>query len=266
MAQVVLYSPPTTYGKGESVEVQTMSESAGKFRLTIPPLKRIVINGVAFLAYRPGFAITARALMQPPHRLVLEKPTPRTVMIEDPDGKPTAGARVALRLVHVFGGGNAEVPASMADSLATRTGSDGRATLTCMAARDQLVAVRVTADAIGTQDILLIERPGRGSEESVITIRLKPTSDLAGQIVDQGGQPVANQFVAVWTRGDGAWLGPSTVELNGGPLQHCRRRLVSDSRQSHVRLEPIVSRSRKVAGSRSCPTGSRSARRPGRCR
>ena len=99
-----------------------------------------------------------------------------------------------------------------------------------MAPRDQLVAVRVTADAIGTQDILLIKRPGRDSEESVITIKLKPTSRFAGRIVDQDGQAVADQLVEVWSRGDATWLGPNTVEFRNGPLRIGRRRLVPDSR------------------------------------
>ena len=55
----------------------------------------------------------------------------------------------------------ADVPESLADPLAVTTGPDGKATLDYLAARDQLVAVRVSAYLIGTQDILLIERPGR---------------------------------------------------------------------------------------------------------
>ena len=217
--QVVLYSPPTVYGQGDSVEVRATSDAQGKFNLTVPPLKRIFVNGVQFFAYRPGMAITALAYMRPPYRLVLEKPKPRTVKVEGPDGQPIAGARLALRLVRVFGGANAEVPASLADPLATSTGLDGKATITTMAPRDQLVAVRVTADAIGTQDILLIERSGPGSEASVITIKLKPTTHLAGRIIDQVGQPVAGQLVEVWSRGDATWLGPNTVEFKNGPLR-----------------------------------------------
>ncbi|MFI5459026.1 MAG: hypothetical protein ACHRXM_26655 [Isosphaerales bacterium] len=59
-AQVVLYAPPVSYGKGDPVEVQTKSDALGKFSLKVPPLGRILINGVNFLAYRPGVAITAQ--------------------------------------------------------------------------------------------------------------------------------------------------------------------------------------------------------------
>ena len=107
---------------------------------------------------------------------------------------------MALRLVRVFGKGNAEVPASLGDALATSSGPDGKATITYMAPRDQLVAARVTADAIGTQDILLIKRPGRDSEESAITIKLKPTSRFAGRVVDQDGRPVSGQLIEVFSR------------------------------------------------------------------
>ena len=77
----------------------------------------------------------------------------------------------------------------------------------------------MTADAIGTQDILLIKRPGRDSEESAITIKLKPTSRFTGRIVDQDGQPVAGQLVEVFSRGDATWLGPNTVEFPQGLLR-----------------------------------------------
>ena len=220
-AEVVLYSPPTSYGKGTSVEVRAKSGTQGKFNLIVPRFERIYTNGVHFFAYRAGLAITAQPYGRPPYRLVLEKPRPRTVKVEGPDGQAIPGARVALRIVRVFGSPSpsAEVPPSLADPLATRTGPDGKATISTMAPRDQLVAVRVTADAIGTQDILLIKQLGRVSEESVITIKLKPTSHFVGRIVDHNGQPVAGQLVEVWSRGGAIWLGPNTVELSGGPLR-----------------------------------------------
>ena len=105
--------------------------------------------------------------------LVLQDPRPRTVKVEGPDGTPVAGARVAIRVLYAFGGTIADVPPSLADSLATTTGPDGTTSIDYLAARDQLVAVRVTADSIGSQDFLLVEQPGRASEPPVITIKLK---------------------------------------------------------------------------------------------
>jgi len=218
-AQVVFYAPPVSYGKGDPVEMPTKSDAKGKFSLKVPPLGRILVNGVNFLAYRPGLAITAQFYARRPYRLVLEKPQPRTVKVEGPDGQPIAGARVTLRVLYVFGKVIADVPESLADPLATCTGPDGKATITYLAARDQLVAVRVTADAIGAQDILLIERPGRSSEESVITIKLKKTRRLAGRIVDQDGRAVARHVVEVWSRGGGDWLRPNPVGFKDGPLR-----------------------------------------------
>jgi hypothetical protein len=220
-AEVVLYSPPTNYGKGTSVEVRATSDAQGEFSLIVPRFERIYTNGVHFFAYRPGWAMTAQPYGRPPYRLVLEKPRPRTIKVEGSDGQPIPRARVALRIVRVFGSPSpsAQVPPSLADSLATRTGQDGKATISTMAPRDQLVAVRVTTDAIGTQDIALIKGLGRVSEESVITIKLKPTSHFAGRIIDKDGQPVVGQLVEVWSRGDAMWLGPNTVESSGGPLR-----------------------------------------------
>jgi hypothetical protein len=218
-AQVILYSPPTTYGHGDSVEVRATSDGQGKFRLKHPPLRRILINGVSFLAYRPGLAITAHPLMRRPYRLVLETAAPRTVLVEGPDGKPIAGARIVPRLLSIFGKAPAEVPASLAGSLATTTGQDGKATLSYLANRDRLMAVRVTADPIGVQDIHLIARPNGASEPSVITVRLKPATHLSGRIVDEVGRAVIGQLVEVWSQGDATWIGPNTVEFQHGPLR-----------------------------------------------
>src|SRR5580693_6033441 len=98
-AEVVLYSPPTNYGKGTSVEVRATSDAQGKFSLIVPRFERIYTNGVHFLAYRPGWAMTAQPYGWPPYRLVLEKPRPRTIKVEGSDGQPLPGARVALQIV-----------------------------------------------------------------------------------------------------------------------------------------------------------------------
>ena len=92
-AQVVLYSPPVVYGKGDSVEVRTKTDTEGKFSLKVPPLRRILINGVNFLAYRPGLAITANASYRPPHlALTLVAPKARSARprSECPNRNPSA--------------------------------------------------------------------------------------------------------------------------------------------------------------------------------
>ena len=215
----MFYSPPTVYGSGDSVELRTISDSQGKFSLRIPQLKRILVNGVNFLAYRPGLAITANPFFRGSRRLILEKPATRTVLVEGPDGKPVAGARIVPRMLSIFGQARVEVPDTLAGSLATSTEPDGKATLHYLAVRDRLMAVRLTTDAIGTQDILLAQRSGDGSEPSVITIRLKSVTHLSGRIVDAGGQAVAGQLVGVWSRGDAAESVPNTVEFKSGPLR-----------------------------------------------
>jgi hypothetical protein len=216
---VVLYAPPLVLGKENTAEAQTRTNAEGQFHLRIPPLGRTVVNGVNYLAYRPGLAISAKEFFRRPHQVILQKPEPQPVKVEGPDGQPIVGARIAPRILHVFNGSIADIPETLADPLAVVTGSDGRATLNYLAARDQLVAVRVSADPIGTQDFLLVDRPGSSSVESVITIKLKKTSRLAGRIVDGAGQPVADQVVEVWSRGGGNWLRPDPVELRGGALR-----------------------------------------------
>jgi hypothetical protein len=217
---VVFYVAPNVTGKEYQAEAKTSTDAGGQFRLKLPPLGRTYAGDMNFLAYRPGSALTATAYFaRLTYRLVLRKAEPRTIQVVGSDGKPVAGARIAPLIFDVFSGATAEIPASMAGPLAVTTGPDGRAALNYLAARDQLVAVRVTADAIGTQDFLLVEQPGRGSVEPVITIRLKKTSRLAGRVVDGSGQPVAGQVVEIWSKAKGNWVRSNTVELRGGPLK-----------------------------------------------
>ena len=219
-ARVVFYAPPVAYLKGDPVEANTTANGEGKFSLIIPrPLERALVNGIHFIAYAPGRAIAANLIYRPPHRLVLQNPQAKTVKVEGPDGGPVPGARVALRVFYGFGGTLAEVPDSLADSLATTTGPDGTTSIGYLAARDKLFAVRVTADQIGAQDFLLLERPLRGSEPPVITIRLKKTSFLSGRVVDQHGQPLGGQLVEIWSNQQGNWLLPNLVGFKQGPVR-----------------------------------------------
>ncbi len=218
-AQVVLYAPPLVWGKENAAEAQTRTDAQGQFHLKIPPLGRTVVNGVNYLAYRPGLAISANAYFGRPHRLILQKPEPRPVKIEGPDGQPIAGVRIAPLILYVFNNNIADIPETLAAPLAVVTGPDGRATLNYLAARDQLVAVRVSADPIGTQDFLLVDRPGRSSVEPVITIKLKKTSRIGGP--DRGWSRPARRRSSrrglVEGRRDGS--GPVRSSSRGGPLR-----------------------------------------------
>ena len=63
-ARVVLHSPPVQYGKGDPVEAETTSDAQGKFSLKTPPLGRIVVNGVNYLAYCAGLGNLGSAVRQ----------------------------------------------------------------------------------------------------------------------------------------------------------------------------------------------------------
>ena len=53
---------------------------------------------------------------------------------------------------------------SLASQFAATTGPDGKATLTSLAAFDEMMAVRVVGDSLAEQDIVLMERPGKARE------------------------------------------------------------------------------------------------------
>lgn len=58
-AQVVIYAPPRVNGKENAAEARTTTDAHGQFHLRIPALGRMLANGVNFLAYRPGLALSA---------------------------------------------------------------------------------------------------------------------------------------------------------------------------------------------------------------
>jgi hypothetical protein len=218
--RVVLYAPSMWQGPENTAETETAIDAEGRFWLKFPHIGRRNLTTIGILAYRPGTSISAATISsRHRERYVVRMPEPRIVKVVGPDGRAVAGARMAPRVVAVFGENPVDVPASLADPLTVTTGPDGTATLHYPAARDQLAAARVTAEAIGAQDILLVERPGQGPVEPVITIRLTKTSRLSGRVVDEGRRPIAGQEVEIWSRGNNRWLRPSRVELPGGPLR-----------------------------------------------
>jgi hypothetical protein len=217
-AQIVFFAPPPREGGVDPVEVRTTSNAAGLFRLTSPPLGRFAMNGVHVWAYRPGSAVTAAPSYLPPLDLVLQKPAPRFIKVEGSDGRPVVGAIVSPRVVSVAGGNEiAEIPDSLATALAVTTGADGNAPLAYLQNQDQLVAVRVTADAIGSQDFPLMEVPRREQQGATITIRLGTTSHLTGRVRTRAGEPVPGQTVEVWFQG-GTWLPANPVIFRIGSL------------------------------------------------
>jgi carboxypeptidase family protein len=220
-AKVVLNTPPSLYLKGDPVEAPGLTDGAGKFSFKLPPLGRLYRIGVNVWAYRPGLAIAAvQYEITKPHQIALRKFDPRTVKVEGADGRPVAGARVQPRVVFFSGGiAGARMPERLAAPLAATTGADGTATLTYLQGRDRLIAARVTADTIGEQDLPVTEETIPGTALSTFVIKLKRASRLAGRIVDQAGQGVANQAVEIWSKGGTGRLVPNLVGFKDGPVR-----------------------------------------------
>ncbi len=218
-AQVFFFAPPPLEGKVDPVEVRTQTDAGGLFHLAYPPLGRVALNEVHVWAYRPGSAITAMPNYLTPIDLTLRKPQLRTLKLEGPDGLPIAGAIVFPRVIFDASGSPiAELPDTLSTPLSSTTGPDGQTTINYLASGSDLVAMRVTAPLIGTQDFQLIESPARNAPAAAITIRLKPMSHLAGHVRKSAGEPVAGQTIEVWSRG-GSWLQPNPVGFKNGPVR-----------------------------------------------
>jgi hypothetical protein len=148
----------------------------------------------------------------------LHKTAPKPVRVVGPDDQPIAGARISVRTLLVPARTIVDVPELLAEPRAVITGLGGIASFGDLGAGDHVVAVRITADAIGTQSIPLIEGPGRELQESPITIRLNATTRLAGRVKTRAGEPVAGQLVEVWFKGR-SFLAPDPVHFTNGPLR-----------------------------------------------
>ena len=263
-AQVDFFAPPPLEGKVDPVEVRTQTDAGGHLRLVSPPLGRTAMNGVHVWAYRPGSAVTAVPSYTPPLDLVLRKPQPRTVKLEGLDGRPVTEAIVSPRLIFVAENNEtAEMPGTLAMPLSITTGPDGQAALDYLAGGDKLVALRLTAESIGTQDLQFLEVPSRDAQAAAITIRLKPTGNLAGHVRNSAGKPVAGQTVEVWSKG-GNRLPPNPVGFKNGPCAPPQMGR-SGRRTTCLSDRNIGWRCVRRASSRSCRNGSRLLGSHGSC-
>jgi hypothetical protein len=205
-----------------------------------------------FWAYRPGSALAAAAGYQRAPAIALTNSEPRTIKIEGPSGQPIGVARIYPRIVLLASRSVPDdVPDSLAELKAVATGPDGKATFDYLTPGDRLVAVRIKAESIGTQDIQLVKRPGRDGQGATITLKLESTSRLSGRLRNRAGQPIPNQAVEVWSQGS-YYLATSQVGFKNGPLrtaadgsfQTPENLLVGSSYRVVVRapgMEPVLS-------------------------
>ena len=202
-ARVLFFAPAPWGGRFRPVEVQTTTDADGRFRLTIPSLRGLYVHRASLWADRPGSAIVAQTEFRPSApALVLRTPAPKTIKLEGPDGQPLFGALVSPRVVSGNGMSFlAELPDTLSMPLAVMTGPEGTATVDYLADGDLLAAVRIKADAIGTQDIQLSEWSGRNAQGATINIRLQRTCRLTGRVRSRAGQPVQSQPVEIWSKG-----------------------------------------------------------------
>jgi hypothetical protein len=218
-ARVVFFAPRDRGGKPGSVEVRTNADVRGQFRLTRPTLRRDHIVQANFWAYRPGSGLAAAAGYRPAPAIAVTNSEPRTIKIEGPNGQPIAGARICPRVVLLASRDVPDdVPDSLAELKAVSSGPDGTAVLDYLTPGDRLVAVRITAELIGTQDVQLVKRPGRDGQGATITLKLESTSRLSGRLRNRAGQPIANQAVEVWSQGSYS-LATNQVGFKNGPLR-----------------------------------------------
>jgi hypothetical protein len=221
-APVVLYSPFARMIGNRSnfdpLEVQGRTDRDGRFAL------KAFAQGRFFTAwtYKPGLAIAAAPSQAGSHAYVLALRTsdPRVIKITGADGQPVPGARVTPRTIY-FGSDTptAAVPPALAEALAVTTGPGGTVPIAYLGGLEQLVAARISADAIGSQDVQLVERPAQSAVATTIAIRIGKTSRIVGKVVDQDGRGLPSQAVDVWSKPVPGVVGASPLEFKTGPVR-----------------------------------------------
>ncbi|QEH36055.1 Alpha-2-macroglobulin MG1 domain protein [Aquisphaera giovannonii] len=151
------------------------------------------LASVAFPGALPGAGAAVRLALPPRGGTEL--------LVEGPDGRPVAGARVRVGALAPHA---AAVPKELASRLEATTGADGRATLDAVSG-EQVGHVEVEAEGLGIQP-RFFDPPLAGPKR----IELLPAAALEGRFVAEGGRP---------PRG---WTVSATTATNDGPMGSSR--------------------------------------------
>jgi hypothetical protein len=200
---------------------QTHTDAAGRFRITAPIASLGRVS--ALWIYKSGLALAA---LDPgrdlPGTITLKAPNPRTLTIEAPGGKPIGGAKMAPECI-VFVRGDLRhgrrVPVAVAQAFEATTGADGKAIFLCLAHADQFSHFTISDSFCGRQCVRVNDDTMRSLSWSTATIRLKPTSRLAGAVKSATGEPISGQRIEVWSRGTPGYEVPRPVEFKNGGVR-----------------------------------------------
>ena len=124
---------------------RSMTDGRGALRLEFDrPQAGATEAPVVIWAYRPGSSLIAQRLdlagngAPAPLRLTLAEPFKRTLTVQDSEGRPMAGVRIAPVRVNSF-----QIPDDWLERLTVVTAADGTAALMCLSVTIDLRTVRV---------------------------------------------------------------------------------------------------------------------------
>ncbi len=130
------------------------------------------------------------------------------VRVEDPDGRPVAGARIRLEW---FGREHINVPEAVEDLIEATTDRDGRAVIEA-AANDEIAYVDVHTEGFGIQG-----RPFRQLDSQPKRVRLRSVASLEGRLQADDPALVRGWRVVAWTyTGDRGSADPQTTGFARG--------------------------------------------------
>ena len=253
-----------TFGKqGGTVEVRATTDAQGRFRLTSRRYAGSLTSCVPSLGLSPRLGAIAATWSRQSclRRWSCKSRSRRPSRSKGPTVSPSPGRgslRESFRSPRRDAAGHARVAGR---PLAVTTGPDGKAMLDYLAAGDQLLAVRVAAESIGTQDFQLVDGPAATARAPTITIRLKQ-DEPAGRPCPKpcGRAGRGTRLSRSGSRGAPGW----NRIRSGSRTGRSARVLTARSRLPTTcwSARPIGSWFAHRGRSRSCRTGSRSASKP----
>ena len=171
------------------------SDAGGQFHLANPTADTGSPRSGSRLGFSAGLGNHLRCERQTPLKLLLQKTQPRTVKVETADGRPVAGAVVSPVATRRKESRSAELPETLAMPTFRDYGA-GRPGVDQLPGGDSKLVVSACDGRVDRHPGFAIARASADVQAATITVRLKPTSHLAGHV----RTPRANRLAAKRSR------------------------------------------------------------------
>ena len=190
------------------VLARATADAEGRFRMAFPKsevLRLMSWGSLTLWAYRPGSAFAMQGLSKfsrpsdRPIKLTIASPTVLSYKVPGPDGKPTAGVRIAPRVVQNHGvirHSLGVLPDELVERLSVQTDIEGCAVLSVLPTEYEIWSTQVTLpNAVS----MVFVRDFQARELETIPIQAS-VGPISGRVLDGEGMPVSGVAMNVWSK------------------------------------------------------------------